>query len=95
MVRSDPHYGDGGSRRKGVILVDVVEEFGIYQRAQRMVRGLEMAFPGVVCSTDRKRRRWWKLSDTTHLCMQDIRGSELAALAMAPGAPSTMGRLTT
>ncbi|MET4102770.1 hypothetical protein ABIE58_002206 [Roseovarius sp. MBR-78] len=61
------------ARHKGVNLVDVVEvprdkqgEFGVSQRtALRMIRGLEMAFPGVVWSTDRERRRWWKLCGTT------------------------------
>jgi len=72
------------SRHKGVSLVDVVEEFGVNPRtAQRMIRGLETAFPSVVWSTDRERRRWWKLSDTTLLRMQGIRDSELAALDMS------------
>lgn len=72
------------SRHNGVSLVDVVEEFGVNPRtAQRMIRGLEMAFPSVVWSTDRERRRWWKLSDTTLLRMQGIRDSELAALDMS------------
>ena len=36
------------ARHNGVSLVDVVEEFGVNQRtAQRMIRGLEMAFPGL------------------------------------------------
>lgn len=51
--------------------------------AQRMIRGLEAAFPSVEFSTDRDRRRWWKLNDTKFLRMQGIRDSELAALDMS------------
>jgi len=72
------------ARHNGVSLDDVVEEFGVNQRtAQRMIRGLEMAFPGMVWSTDRERRRWWKLRDTTLLRMQGICDSELAVLDMS------------
>lgn len=72
------------ARHNGVSLADVVEEFGVNQRtAQRMIRGLEMAFPSVVWSTDRERRRWWKLNDHGLLRMQGIRDSELAALDMS------------
>lgn len=72
------------ARHQGISLADVVEEFGVNQRtAQRMIRGLEMAFPSVRYTTDRERRRWWKLGDTTLVRMQGIRDSELAALDMS------------
>ena len=72
------------ARHKGVCLAEVVEAFNVNQRtAQRMMRGLEMAFPSVVWSTDRDRRRWWKLNDASFLHMQGIRDSELAALDMS------------
>ena len=72
------------ARHQGISLADVVEEFRVNQRtAQRMIRGLEMAFPSVRYTTDRERRRWWKLGDTTLVRMQGIRDSELAALDMS------------
>lgn len=72
------------ARHQGISLADVVDEFGVNQRtAQRMIRGLEMAFPSVRYTTDRERRRWWKLGDTTLVRMQGIRDSELAALDMS------------
>ena len=72
------------ARHKGVSLVEVTEEFGVNMRtAQRMIRGLEAAFPSVEFSTDQDRRRWWKLDDTKFLRMQGIRDSELAALDMS------------
>ena len=73
-----------GSRYRGVCLNDVSEAFGVKQRtAQRMMREFEAAFPSYICSTDRDRRRWWKLSDTTLMHMQGVRASELSALDMA------------
>jgi predicted DNA-binding transcriptional regulator YafY len=73
-----------GSRYRGVCLNDVSEAFGVNQRtAQRMMREFEEAFPSYICSTDRDRRRWWKLSDTTLMHMQGVRASELSALDMA------------
>jgi len=72
------------ARHKGVCLVEVSKEFGVNLRtAQRMIRGLEAAFPSVEFSTDHDRRRWWKLNDTKFLRMQGIRDSELAALDMS------------
>jgi predicted DNA-binding transcriptional regulator YafY len=72
------------SRHKGVSLVEITEEFGVNMRtAQRMIRGLEAAFPSIEFSTDQDRRRWWKLDDTKFLRMQGIRDSELAALDMS------------
>lgn len=72
------------SRHKGVSLVEITEEFGVNMRtAQRMIRGLEAAFPSVEFSTDQDRRRWWKLSDTRILGMQGIRDGELEALDMS------------
>jgi predicted DNA-binding transcriptional regulator YafY len=72
------------ARHKGVSLVEVSAEFGVNSRtAQRMIRGLEEAFPSVEFSTDQDRRRWWKLNDTTVLGMVGIRDSELAALDMS------------
>jgi len=72
------------ARHKGVCLVEVSKEFGVNLRtAQRMIRGLEAAFPSVEFSTDHDRRRWWKLDDTKFLRMQGIRDSELAALDMS------------
>lgn len=72
------------SRHKGVCLVEVSAEFGVNLRtAQRMIRGLEAAFPSVEFSTDQDRRRWWKLSDTRILGMQGIRDGELEALDMS------------
>jgi predicted DNA-binding transcriptional regulator YafY len=73
-----------GSRYRGVCLNDVSDAFGVNQRtAQRMMREFEEAFPSYICSTDRDRRRWWKLSDTTLMHMQGVRASELSALDMA------------
>ncbi len=72
------------ARHKGVCLVEVSAEFGVNLRtAQRMIRGLEEAFPSVEFSTDQDRRRWWKLNDTRVLGMLGIRDSELAALDMS------------
>ena len=72
------------ARHKGVSLVEVSQEFGVNMRtAQRMIRGLEAAFPSIEFSTDQDRRRWWKLNDTKFLRMQGIRDSELAALDMS------------
>lgn len=72
------------ARHKGVSLVEVSAEFGVNQRtAQRMIRGLEEAFPSVEFSTDQDRRRWWKLNDARVLGMVGIRDSELAALDMS------------
>lgn len=72
------------ARHKGVCLVEVSAEFGVNLRtAQRMIRGLEDAFPSVEFSTDQDRRRWWKLNDTRVLGMLGIRDSELAALDMS------------
>jgi predicted DNA-binding transcriptional regulator YafY len=72
------------ARHKGVSLVEVSAEFGVNLRtAQRMIRGLEAAFPSVEFSTDQDRRRWWKLSDTRILGMQGIRDGELEALDMS------------
>jgi len=72
------------ARHKGVCLVEVSAEFGVNLRtAQRMIRGLEAAFPSVEYSTDQDRRRWWKLSDTRILGMQGIRDGELEALDMS------------
>lgn len=72
------------ARHKGVSLVEVSAEFGVNLRtAQRMIRGLEAAFPSVEFSTDQDRRRWWKLSDTRILGMQGIRNGELEALDMS------------
>lgn len=73
-----------GSRYRGICLSDVSEAFGVNQRtAQRMMREFEETFPSYICSTDRERRRWWKLSDTTLTRMQGVRASELSALEMA------------
>lgn len=73
-----------GSRYRGVCLNDVSETFSVNQRtAQRMMREFEEAFPSYICSTDRDRRRWWKLSDTTLIRLQGVRASELSALDMA------------
>ena len=73
-----------GSRYRGVCLNDVSDAFGVNQRtAQRMMREFEEAFPSYICSTDRDRRRWWKLSDTTLMHMQGVHESELSALDMA------------
>lgn len=73
-----------GSRYRGICLSDVSEAFGVNQRtAQRMMREFEETFPSYICSTDRERRRWWKLSDTTLTRMQGVRASELSALDMA------------
>ena len=73
-----------GARYRGVCLNDVSDTFGVNQRtAQRMMREFEEAFPAYICSTDRDRRRWWKLSDTTLTRMQGVRASELSALEMA------------
>jgi predicted DNA-binding transcriptional regulator YafY len=72
------------ARHKGVCLVEVSKEFGVNLRtAQRMIRGLEAAFPSIEFSTDQDRRRWWKLNDSRFLRMQGIRDSELAALDMS------------
>ncbi len=72
------------ARHKGISLVEITQEFGVNMRtAQRMIRGLEAAFPSVEFSTDRERRRWWKLNDKKFLRMQGIRDSELAALDMS------------
>ena len=72
------------SRHKGVSLVEVSAEFGVNLRtAQRMIRGLEAAFPSIEFSTDQDRRRWWKLNDAKFLRMQGIRDSELAAIDMS------------
>lgn len=72
------------ARHRGVCLLDVMEEFEVNQRtAQRMVRGLELIFPSVVCLTDDDRRRWWKLKDNTFLRHQGVRDSELLALDMS------------
>ncbi len=72
------------ARHKGVSLVEVTQEFGVNMRtAQRMIRGLEAAFPSIEFSTDQDRRRWWKLDDAKFLRMQGIRDSELAALDMS------------
>jgi len=72
------------ARHKGVSLVEVSAEFGVNLRtAQRMIRSLEAAFPSVEFSTDRDRRRWWKLDDSRILGMVGIRDSELAALDMS------------
>lgn len=72
------------ARHNGISLVEITQEFGVNMRtAQRMIRGLEAAFPSVEFSTDRERRRWWKLNDTKFLRMQGIRDSELAALDMS------------
>ena len=73
-----------GSRYRGVCLNDVCDAFSVNQRtAQRMMREFEEAFPAVLRSADRDRRRWWKLNDTALLRMQGIRDSELAALDMS------------
>jgi predicted DNA-binding transcriptional regulator YafY len=73
-----------GSRYRGVCLNDVCDAFSVNQRtAQRMMREFEEAFPAFLRSTDRERRRWWKLNDTALLRMQGIRDSELAALDMS------------
>ncbi len=72
------------ARHKGVSLVEVSAEFGVNLRtAQRMIRGLEEAFPSVEFSTDHDRRRWWKLNDSRVLGKVGIRDSELAALDMS------------
>ena len=72
------------ARHKGVCLGEVSAEFGVNLRtAQRMIRGLEAAFPSAEFSTDQDRRRWWKLSDTRILGMQGIRDGELEALDMS------------
>lgn len=72
------------SRHHGISLVDVTQELDVNLRtAQRMIRRLEAAFPSVEFSTDKERRRWWKLKDTKLLRMQGIRDSELAALDMS------------
>ena len=72
------------ARHKGVPLVEVSAEFGVNLRTgQRMIRGLEAAFPSVEFSTDQDRWRWWKLSDTRTLGMQGIRDGELEALEMS------------
>ena len=72
------------ARHRGVCLLDVMQEFEVNQRtAQRMVRGLELIFPSVVCSTDADRRRWWKLIDTAFLRHQGVRDSEILALDMS------------
>lgn len=72
------------ARHRGVCLLDVMQEFEVNQRtAQRMIRGLELIFPSVICSTDDDRRRWWKLKDPASLRNQGIRDSELIALEMS------------
>ena len=72
------------ARHKGVPLVEVCAEFVVNLRTgQRMIRGLEAAFPSVEFSTDQDRWRWWKLSDTRTLGMQGIRDGELEALEMS------------
>ena len=73
-----------GSRYRGICLSDVSEAFAVNQRtAQRMMREFEETFPSYICSADRDRRRWWKLSDPTLTRLQGVRANELSALDMA------------
>lgn len=68
-------------RRKGICVNDIVDELDVNQRtAQRMLRGLELAFPGLKAVEGPGRRRYWKLSDSRFVQMQGVRDTELAAL---------------
>ncbi len=68
-------------RRKGICVNDIVDELDVNQRtAQRMLRGLELAFPGLKAIDGPGRRRYWKLQDSRFVQMQGVRDTELAAL---------------
>lgn len=72
------------ARRNGICVNDVVEEFEVNQRtAQRMLRGLELAFPSLDYTDGLDRRRYWKLTDPRFVKMQGVRDTELAALDMS------------
>lgn len=71
---------------RGVSLGDVVTQFGCTVRtAQRMLRALEQAFPGVEVLRDEQRRKSWVLrgEPAQRILMQGVREDELTALEMA------------
>src|SRR3546814_20985114 len=73
------------SRRLGISLEEISQEFGISHRtAQRMTRALEDNFANVVVVEDDDRRRRWRIHSPIPERLQPRQGNTIEALAIAP-----------
>lgn len=69
------------SRRQGVSLDHVREEFGVSHRtAQRMMRALEIQFPEVETLKDPEGRKHWRIREVAFKDQITLQAEELAAL---------------
>jgi predicted DNA-binding transcriptional regulator YafY len=72
------------TRRRGVSLDEIIEEFGcVHRTAQRMTNALEAAFPQAVQSTDDERRARWTMPARAVAPLLTPTAEELAALSAA------------
>lgn len=72
------------TRRRGVTLEEIVEEFGcVHRTAQRMTEALEAAFPQVQAEDGDDRRRRWRIPARTIAQLLTPSAEELAALTTA------------
>lgn len=75
------------SRHSGVLLDDVVDEFGCsWRTAQRLMRALERHFPETRASFDDEGRKRWKLPSGTLRDLLALTPEEIAALDLAEAA---------
>lgn len=70
------------SRRRGVSLAEIREEFGcVHRTAQRMTVALEAAFPATEQRPDEDRRMRWVLPQRPDMQLLSVTADELVALA--------------
>lgn len=82
------------SRRHGVSLDDIGEEFGVSHRtAQRMTEALETVFTGVEAEVGPDRRRRWRVADPVLDRLQPRQETAVEALQIASRAARGDGRL--
>ena len=70
------------TRRSGVTLEEIIEEFGcVYRTAQRMTEALEAAFPQTETSEGEDRRKRWHIPARHVATLLSPSSEELAALS--------------
>ena len=72
------------TRRRGVTLEDIAEEFGcVHRTAQRMTEALEAAFPQALSEDGEDRKRRWRIPSRAVAPLLTPSAEELAALTTA------------
>lgn len=83
------------TRRSGVTLDEIVEEFGcVHRSAQRMTFALEAAFPQTQSDTGEDRRRRWRIPARAIAPLLTPSAEELAALSTAASELEVAGLVT-